>query len=910
MNFSKPFSAAAATFLPDAAFCKGTIIAAQMPLAPGTRLSQYEILTPLGAGSMGEVYRARDTRLERDVAIKVLPELVSSEPDRLHRFEVEAKAAAALNHPNILAVYQMGTYAGVPYLVSELLEGKTLAESVRRGPLPLRKAIDYGVQIAHGLAAAHEKGIVHRDLKPDNLFVTKDERIKILDFGLAKVVQPRESPTHAAPTLTMPGVAMGTVGYMSPEQVRGLGTDHRTDIFASGAILYEMVMGKRTFERPTSADTMSAILNEDPAPISELAPETPVALQRVVLRCLEKNAEQRFQSASDLAFALESLSDSAITAPSGAHAIHSPTKHAPIKKDGAQRDEPHRPPTAFIAGALLVTAAAVALGYLWMQPAAVPKVSNYVQLTHDGAPKSLIGTDGSRLYLGIGAGNSGSFAPHGIAEMSVSGGEPRKMPIMPSPDMVPVDLSPDGSELLVVDGEGAPPRGPLWSLAILGGSPRRLGNIAEAAAWSPDGKTLAYSDLSELFLAKADGTESRKLLSVKGDIKNISWSADSSYLRFDSSESAGTLGQQLAWEVSSAGTGLHRLLAGWHDPPDECCGKWTADGKYFVFQSKNQIWALPQKGSFLHSEPKPIALTSSPLSLSSPLPSKDGKKLFVIGQTYRGELMRYDAKSGQFFPFLGGISAEYVAFSKDGQWVTYVSYREGTLWRSKLDGSERLQLTYPPTYAVLPRWSPDGKNIIFFEFEVSSEKPARIYQVASEGGSPRQLMPDDARQQLDPNWSPDGSKIVFGNESNDPSSAIHVLDVASRQVSDLPDSQGLYSPRWSPDGRYISAFSADSMKLLLFDFQTRKWSELASGSLGWLNWSRDGQYVYVLDNRGKDAVVRIRIRDRRIEQVADLKSLATTGRYGGCLSLAPDDSPLLLRDTGTRDVYSVDWETP
>jgi serine/threonine protein kinase len=258
---------------------------------------------------MGEVYRARDTRLDRDVAIKVLPELVSSSPERLQRFEVEAKAAAALNHPNILAVYQMGTYAGVPYLVSELLEGKTLAESVRRGPLPLRKAIDYGVQIAQGLAAAHEKGIVHRDLKPDNLFVTKEGRVKILDFGLAKVVAPRDPAASAAPTLTMPGVAMGTVGYMSPEQVRGLETDYRTDIFAFGAILYEMVMGKRTFERSTSADTMSAILNEDPEPISELAPETPVGLQRVVLRCLEKNPEQRFQSASDLAFALESLSD-------------------------------------------------------------------------------------------------------------------------------------------------------------------------------------------------------------------------------------------------------------------------------------------------------------------------------------------------------------------------------------------------------------------------------------------------------------------------------------------------------------------------------------------------------------------------------------------------------------------------
>src|SRR5246500_3272843 len=205
-----------------------------MSLTPGTRISHYEVVSPLGAGSMGEVYRARDSRLERDVAIKILPQFVSSDPQRLSRFEVEAKAAAALNHPNILAVHQMGNYQGVPYLVSELLEGKTLTEHIRRGPLPLRKAISYGVQIARGLAAAHEKGIVHRDLKPDNLFVTKDDRVKILDFGLAKVIQPKQGAPNLSATLTLPGVALGTIGYMSPEQVRGLHTDHRADIFAFG----------------------------------------------------------------------------------------------------------------------------------------------------------------------------------------------------------------------------------------------------------------------------------------------------------------------------------------------------------------------------------------------------------------------------------------------------------------------------------------------------------------------------------------------------------------------------------------------------------------------------------------------------------------------------------------------------
>jgi eukaryotic-like serine/threonine-protein kinase len=284
----------------------------RVTVTPGAKLGEYEVKSLLGSGGMGEVYRARDSRLGRDVAIKVLPSLLSADSGRLRRFEQEARAAAALNHPNILAVHQMGTYEGAPYLVSELLEGETLREQIMRGHLAIRKAIDYGVQIAHGLAAAHEKGIVHRDLKPENLFVTKDGRVKILDFGLAKLTH-QSSSEHTAPTQTEgtePGVVMGTVGYMSPEQVRGQTADYRSDIFAFGAILYEMMTGNRAFHKPTSADTMSAILNEDPPRISQVGTNVPAALQRVVNRCVEKNPEQRFQSASDLAFALDALSES------------------------------------------------------------------------------------------------------------------------------------------------------------------------------------------------------------------------------------------------------------------------------------------------------------------------------------------------------------------------------------------------------------------------------------------------------------------------------------------------------------------------------------------------------------------------------------------------------------------------
>src|ERR1700685_1183049 len=279
-----------------------------MALISGTKLGPYEIESLVGAGGMGEVYRAHDSRLDRTVAIKVLPASFSADRERLQRFAQEARAAAALNHPNILSIFDIGEDNGAPYVVSELLEGETLRDRLRNGPLPMRRVIDYSMQVAKGLAAAHEKGIVHRDLKPENLYLTHDGRAKILDFGLAKLTRP-ESRDHSGeePTVqraTEAGVVMGTAGYMSPEQVRGKPADHRSDIFSFGAILYELLSGKRAFQGDSAVETMSAILKEDPPPLEDLA------LDRVVRRCLEKSPEQRFQSASDLAFNLEALSGS------------------------------------------------------------------------------------------------------------------------------------------------------------------------------------------------------------------------------------------------------------------------------------------------------------------------------------------------------------------------------------------------------------------------------------------------------------------------------------------------------------------------------------------------------------------------------------------------------------------------
>jgi eukaryotic-like serine/threonine-protein kinase len=284
-----------------------------MAVSAGQKIGPYEVVGQIGAGGMGEVYRAHDARLGRDVAIKVLPSSFSSDPGRRQRFAQEARAAAALNHPNILSIYDIGEWQGAPYIVSELLAGETLRDRLKGGALPTRKAVDYALQVTRGLAAAHDRGIVHRDLKPENIFLTEDGRVKILDFGLAKLTQPEQgdaaSEAATVQVVTDAGVVMGTAGYMSPEQVRGKVTDLRSDLFSFGSILYEMISGKRAFHGDSPADTMSAILKEEPSELAEAARNVPPALERIVRHCLEKNPAQRFQSASDIAFSLEALTE-------------------------------------------------------------------------------------------------------------------------------------------------------------------------------------------------------------------------------------------------------------------------------------------------------------------------------------------------------------------------------------------------------------------------------------------------------------------------------------------------------------------------------------------------------------------------------------------------------------------------
>jgi Tol biopolymer transport system component len=448
-----------------------------MTLSSGSRLGPYEILAPLGAGGMGEVYRAKDPRLGREVAIKVLPASFSNDQDRLRRFELEARAAGILNHPNITAVYDIGTHDGAPYVVTELLEGETLRGRLSGGAVPVRKAIDWALQIVHGLAAAHEKGIVHRDLKPENLFVTKDGRTKILDFGLAKLTQAEEAgpqtnmPTAAA--ATEPGVVLGTLGYMSPEQVKGRGADARSDIFAFGAILYEMLSGKRAFHRDSAAETMSAILKEEPPDLSATNQNIQPGLERIVRHCLEKNPEERFHSAHDLAFDLEALSSAS-------------SPRAVVTAAGEARKKRLLLPLA----AALGLATALAAGYLVGNRKAATPPPAFHQLTFRRGPiwSARFAPDGKTVVY------SAAWDGKPTEVFLNSPESPESRPLaLPGADVLAVSASGEiavslGSQLIAAYTKA----GTLARASVTGGgAPREVLENVEFADWSPDGRELA-----------------------------------------------------------------------------------------------------------------------------------------------------------------------------------------------------------------------------------------------------------------------------------------------------------------------------------------------------------------------------------------------------------------------------------
>jgi Tol biopolymer transport system component len=450
-----------------------------MPLPSGTKLGPYEILTPLGSGGMGEVYRARDTRLGRDVAIKVLPEALANDADRLRRFEQEARTIAALNHPNILGIHDIGTQETRRYLVSELLEGQTLREALEHGALPVKRVIEYAQGIAKGLAAAHEKGIVHRDLKPENIFITRDGRVKVLDFGLAKLVRPEED-SDAAVTMTSPatvsGMVMGTTGYMSPEQVKGAASDARSDIFSFGAVLYEMLTGKRAFKRDTAAETMTAILREEPPELTETGWQGPLGLQKILGRCLEKSPERRFQSASDLGFAIEALSGST---PGVGTQVHAAT-------------EVKRAWWLWAAGTLGVVVLGVGA---WMagKSSGVKPQPKFTRLTYQQGylSNARFAKDGGTIAY------SAQWENEPLRVYTVRTEFPQSTKAeLPTANLLA--LSPSGDMELSVDPVYHTNfiDGTLAQAQMMGGTPRGLENNAISADYASDGKTLAVARIA------------------------------------------------------------------------------------------------------------------------------------------------------------------------------------------------------------------------------------------------------------------------------------------------------------------------------------------------------------------------------------------------------------------------------
>ena len=554
---------------------------------------------------------------------------------------------------------------------------------------------------------------------------------------------------------------------------------------------------------------------------------------------------------------------------------------------------------ALAGGGVLALSLAGDVWYLH-RPLPPPRITAYTQITRDGHEKRLAGTDGSRIYFT-------QMQPNSLNQVGVAGGEVAQIPAALPGLFWLLDVSPDGSNLLVTSRESGSDENSLWIVRVLGGSSRRLGH-SENATFSPDGNTIAYSTgYGEIWLVQSDGTGNHKLASTGGDAEYLRWSPDGKVIRFNRDE--------VLWEISANGSSLHEVLPGWQYRGRECCGNWTPDGKFYVFLTTltgfrwDKIWALDERrGLFRHPSAEPIQLTTGPIDWGDPIPGKGMNTIFSSGITARGELSRFDPKTKQLQPFLGGISAQDVSFSKDGQSVAYVSYPDGILWKANRDGRNPVQLTTAPIYATNPRWSPDGTEIVFNDLQ--AHEPNRIYLVSSQGGSPQRLLPDYLGDQDDPGWSADGHKIVFEGPGVEGKGDLCILDLASRKDSVLPGSAGLSSPRWSPDGKYIAATSSEVQGLKVLGVATQRWSTLpVSKRMDYPAWSSDSKYIYFLRlESGDRGVYRIRASGGKEERVADLEDWHITGLFSYWMALDPTDAPLLLRDVGSDDIYALTLE--
>jgi eukaryotic-like serine/threonine-protein kinase len=748
-------------------------------LSVGMKLGPYEVVRPLGAGGMGEVYRATDTRLGRDVAIKVLPVSMAKDGDRLRRFEQEAKTVATLNHPNILGLHDIGTYEGAPFLVSELLEGETLRQRIEEGPIPTRKTVEIALGIARGLAAAHDKGIVHRDLKPENVFLTRDGRVKILDFGLAKLSRDEHSLdtalTVTSPT-TMPGMVMGTVGYMSPEQVRGEPSDGRSDIFSFGAVLYEMLTGKRAFKRDTTVETMTAVLKEDPPELTETGWQGPLGLQRILSRCLEKNPDQRFQSASDLAFAIEALSGTGTTP---TMALEKPPEKKETWKWVAL--------TAVALGCLAI-GAAIAWS-LRPKPAPVPtftrisfdratlirgrflsegKTLVYSGVLTAGVPDTYViredypmsvpaGLHGAML-LAISKQDQlavlvrphywGQFQWGGtLARVPMGGSEPREL----LDDVYDADWSPDGSQLAVIDQKNG-----MWQVEYpLGKVLLKTDNWLSDLRVSPDGKNVAVfrhpprSDDDRGNVLLLDGNGKENVISAEWEaLEGMAWQPDGREVWYSAAEGGNQYcirastpeGKERTVYCGTAGVRLHDI---------------TGSGRALVSTEDERFrTAVLEHGGKEEHELEQIG------EVIDPRLTPDGTEVVSTDVSEHGgsDYTVYAQKTAGGAPVKIGAGGYGTDISDDGKWVLVVlpGTSEGKVQVIPVGAGEGKTLRWPQFQVSLANWFPDNQHILLFGNPAG--QPVGLYESDRDGSAPKMLVKEV------PGWAdvmPNGQDLLL-----------------------------------------------------------------------------------------------------------------------------------------------------
>ena len=886
-----------------------------MPLAAGTRLGPYEVTAPLGAGGMGEVYRARDTRLGREVAIKVLPAHLGESLERRERFEREARAVAALSHPNILALYDVGREGETAFVVTELLEGETLRERLREGPLPARKAAEYATQVALGLAAAHAQGIVHRDLKPDNVFVTKDGRVKILDFGLARhVTEILTSGTGtSSPTLhhgTEPGALLGTVGYMSPEQARGGEADTRSDIFAFGCLLSEMLSGRRAFERGSAAETLAAIIREEPEPLSPTLPDVPPALERIVSHCLEKSPDERFQSARDLAFDLQSLSNLSAAGSASGFAARAPRARLLGWLVTAVVAA-----LAFMAGRLLThtpeAARAERVGFTLVTDQ--PGVESEPALSPDGKSVVYVAEVAGQydlFLLRIGGRNPVSltadspvderqpvFSPDGekIAFRSEREGggiflmDPTGESVRRVSDFgFDPSFSPDGGEIAVgtvgfqfpMDRSG---RGELWAIDVRTGQKRQLAHPSDAVQprWSPHGKRIAYwglrkdSGQRDIFTVAADGSE----VTTGG----VAVTADAA---LDWSPAWAPDGRQLYFGSNRGGT-----MSLWRIAIDEQTGRTLGEPEALT---------LP-------------ALWSGRYSIAS-----DGRRIAFESLDWRSTLHRlaFDPVSEKtsgtplsVFQSTGRPIRDH-RVSPDGQWIVFSrSGVQEDLFLTRVDGGQYRRLTDDAFRDRGPTWSPDGERIAFYSDRSGAYEH---WVIRPDGSGLAQLTHRSEGSANFPVWSPDGRRIAsavipLGWSLFDVSGAAGQAAVETQP--DIDDSHKFWPMSWTSDASRLAGLLVRTNGLTdgvaQFELATRRYTKIVDRAPStWLIpvWLRDGRRLLLRDRTGISLVDSVTGNAKRL--------LDVSGYYVGySLDATRDDRWITFTETATDgDIWLLKLE--